>query len=190
MPETSVAPTEKVEGGSLASTYEIGAEFCREANQEIAELHGWTEREDPGEKHSDGLHAGAVAESCKPASDEVASNLSDYFQMLLDSGWVPDESKSRDIFRLRKQDINGTDPMKGWRCLNRLNHSGKAFTTRAQDPFEQELVETTSRTQFGAKRGRSACDAVATVTESCWKWRDKYKKLLRGKQWTSARRLT
>ena len=113
---------------------------------------------------SDGLHAGAVAESWKPASlDEVANKLSDYFQMLLDSGWVPDESKSRDIFRLlgsgrrskKKQDINGTDPMKSWRCLNLLNHSGKAFTRRAQDPFEQELVETTSRTQFGAGRGRS-----------------------------------
>ena len=131
---------------------------------------------------SDGLHARAVAESWKPASDEVSNKLSDSFQMLLDSGWVPDESKSRDIFILHKQDINGTDPMKGWRCLNLLNHSGKAFTRRAQDPFEQELVETTSRTQFGAGRGRSTCDAVAAVTESHWKWRDKYKRLLRGKQ--------
>ena len=119
---------------------------------------------------SDGLHAGAVAESWKPASDEVASKLSDYFQMLLDSGWVPDESKSRDIFRLRKQNIDGTDPMKSWRCLNLLNHSGKAITRRAQDPFEQELVETTSRTQFGAGRGRSTCDAVGKVTESYLKW--------------------
>ena len=92
--------------------------------------------------------------------------------MFLGSGWVSDEFKSRDIFRLRKKDKNGTDPMEGWRCLKLLNHSGKAFTRRAKDPCEQELVETTSRTQF----------VETTVTESHAKWRDMYTRLPRGTQ--------
>ena len=88
--ETSVAPIEAVEGGSLAGTWEIGAEF---AEKQIRKLpKGGSSMKTPGDNTaSDGLHAGAVAERWKPASDEVASTLSDYFQMLLDSGWVPDE---------------------------------------------------------------------------------------------------
>ena len=181
--ETSVAPTEAIEGGFLASTYEISAELVEKQNRKLPNNRGGRSLK-TSEKNtaSDGLHARAVAECWKPASDEVASKLSDYLQMLLGSGWVPDEFKSGDTFRLRKQDKNGTDPMKSWRCLNLLNHIGKAVTRRAKDPFEQELVETTSRKQCGAERGRSKCDAVATVTKSHAKWRDMYKRLPRGKQ--------
>ena len=164
-----MAPAEAVEGGSLAGHLRDKCRVGREAHRETAEQQGWTELEDPEENTaSDGMHAGTVAECWKRMSDGITSKLSDCFQMFFDIGSVPDELKSVEIFRQGK---DGTDPTKGWRYLDLLNDIGKAF----EEPSEHELLETT------AKRGRSTCDAVATVTESHATWHCLHRELPRRK---------
>ena len=103
---SNVAPTEAVEGWSLASTYEISAELVEKQIRKLPNKKGGPSLKIPGENTaSDGLHAGAVAE-CWKRTKSRASKLSDCFQVLLDNGWCQmsaSQEKSSDSEEARQR---------------------------------------------------------------------------------------
>ena len=139
-----------VVGGSVAGICEISAELVEKQIRKLPNNKGGPNMKIL-EKSQRAMvctqerwqSAGSLCRMKSRVGCRIASKI------LFDNRLVPDELTSREIFRLQKQ--------------------GKAFTRITKELFEQKLLETTSRVQFGAKRGRSTCHAAAIVSESCAK---------------------